>query len=185
MRHPRYKTEHCRTFATSGTCPYGTRCRFIHYRGAAPVSPLSPDPLASLAKVTVPPASLITPPPSPTARRSPPSSPRHSTSSSTRSLGSPGSPRLARASLAAGGGLLPSELALVSAAAAAARAGGSPKKGALPPAAAVEVVEGPRRLPVFATLCEEGKAVASPPASPRGAVRGARRKSLSSEGSEE
>jgi hypothetical protein len=32
MRHPKYKTEVCRTFSTSGSCPYGTRCRFIHYR---------------------------------------------------------------------------------------------------------------------------------------------------------
>ena len=32
MRHPKYKTEVCRTFAQSGTCPYGSRCRFIHYR---------------------------------------------------------------------------------------------------------------------------------------------------------
>lgn len=30
QRHPKYKTEVCRTFATTGTCPYGTRCRFIH-----------------------------------------------------------------------------------------------------------------------------------------------------------
>ena len=27
----KYKTEICRTFAQNGTCPYGTRCRFIHY----------------------------------------------------------------------------------------------------------------------------------------------------------
>ena len=32
VRHPKYKTEICRTFSTSGTCPYGTRCRFIHQR---------------------------------------------------------------------------------------------------------------------------------------------------------
>ena len=32
LRHPKYKTEVCRTFAQNGTCPYGTRCRFIHYR---------------------------------------------------------------------------------------------------------------------------------------------------------
>ena len=30
LRHPKYKTEICRTFSTNGTCPYGTRCRFIH-----------------------------------------------------------------------------------------------------------------------------------------------------------
>ncbi|KAJ7565787.1 hypothetical protein O6H91_02G075000 [Diphasiastrum complanatum] len=29
-RHPKYKTEICRTFTTNGTCPYGMRCRFIH-----------------------------------------------------------------------------------------------------------------------------------------------------------
>ena len=28
--HPKYKTEICKTFHTIGTCPYGTRCRFIH-----------------------------------------------------------------------------------------------------------------------------------------------------------
>ena len=28
----KYKTEVCRTFAQNGTCPYGTRCRFIHQR---------------------------------------------------------------------------------------------------------------------------------------------------------
>ena len=32
LRHPKYKTEVCRTFAQNGTCPYGTRCRFIHQR---------------------------------------------------------------------------------------------------------------------------------------------------------
>ena len=31
--HPR-ALQLCRTFTTSGSCPYGTRCRFIHYRGA-------------------------------------------------------------------------------------------------------------------------------------------------------
>ena len=34
QRHPKYKTEVCRTFATTGTCPYGTRCRFIHQSAA-------------------------------------------------------------------------------------------------------------------------------------------------------
>ena len=28
----------CRTFATTGTCPYGTRCRFIHYFQCPPAS---------------------------------------------------------------------------------------------------------------------------------------------------
>jgi len=30
MRHPKYKTEYCRTFHTTGYCPYGPRCHFIH-----------------------------------------------------------------------------------------------------------------------------------------------------------
>ena len=30
LRHPKYKTEICRTFHSTGTCPYGKRCRFIH-----------------------------------------------------------------------------------------------------------------------------------------------------------
>lgn len=29
-RHPRYKTKLCRNFVTTGSCPYATRCRFIH-----------------------------------------------------------------------------------------------------------------------------------------------------------
>ena len=29
-RHPKYKTEYCRTFHTTGLCPYGIRCHFIH-----------------------------------------------------------------------------------------------------------------------------------------------------------
>ncbi|XP_069042412.1 mRNA decay activator protein ZFP36L1 [Lepisosteus oculatus] len=29
-RHPKYKTERCRTFHTVGICPYGTRCHFVH-----------------------------------------------------------------------------------------------------------------------------------------------------------
>ncbi len=29
-RHPKYKTERCKTFWKSGGCPYGTRCRFLH-----------------------------------------------------------------------------------------------------------------------------------------------------------
>jgi Zinc finger C-x8-C-x5-C-x3-H type (and similar) len=38
FRHPRFKTQNCRTFTSTGTCPYGSRCRFIHYRGAAAAS---------------------------------------------------------------------------------------------------------------------------------------------------
>ena len=29
-RHPRYKTELCRTYHRNGVCQYGTRCHFIH-----------------------------------------------------------------------------------------------------------------------------------------------------------
>uniref|UniRef100_A0A3P8WSS5 mRNA decay activator protein ZFP36 n=1 Tax=Cynoglossus semilaevis TaxID=244447 RepID=A0A3P8WSS5_CYNSE len=29
-RHPKYKTEPCRTFYNFGYCPYGARCHFIH-----------------------------------------------------------------------------------------------------------------------------------------------------------
>jgi len=29
-RHPRYKTQLCRTFHTRGFCAYGPRCHFIH-----------------------------------------------------------------------------------------------------------------------------------------------------------
>lgn len=29
-RHPRYKTKLCRNFVTTGSCPYDSRCRFIH-----------------------------------------------------------------------------------------------------------------------------------------------------------
>ena len=38
-RHPRYKTEICKTFHTIGTCPYGRRCRFIHNEVAPPAAP--------------------------------------------------------------------------------------------------------------------------------------------------
>ena len=29
-RHPKYKTQLCRTFHSQGVCPYGKRCHFIH-----------------------------------------------------------------------------------------------------------------------------------------------------------
>ena len=29
-RHPKYKTELCRTYHTEGFCPYGKRCHFVH-----------------------------------------------------------------------------------------------------------------------------------------------------------
>ncbi len=54
QRHPKYKTEVCRTFATSGSCPYGTRCRFIHQsptlvelHGVAAAPPPPPPPPAT------------------------------------------------------------------------------------------------------------------------------------------
>jgi hypothetical protein len=30
-RHPKYKTQKCRTFHQTGSCPYGARCTFRHY----------------------------------------------------------------------------------------------------------------------------------------------------------
>lgn len=30
QRHPKYKTELCRTFHSVGFCPYGPRCHFVH-----------------------------------------------------------------------------------------------------------------------------------------------------------
>lgn len=30
QRHPKYKTEYCRTFHSVGFCPYGPRCHFVH-----------------------------------------------------------------------------------------------------------------------------------------------------------
>jgi butyrate response factor 1 len=32
QRHPKYKTQACRTFSVHGSCPYGDRCNFIHDR---------------------------------------------------------------------------------------------------------------------------------------------------------
>ena len=29
-RHPKYKTEECRSYHTTGVCPYGPRCHFVH-----------------------------------------------------------------------------------------------------------------------------------------------------------
>ncbi|KAI5643235.1 zinc finger c-x8-C-x5-C-x3-H type (and similar) domain-containing protein [Phthorimaea operculella] len=43
QRHPKYKTELCRTFHSVGFCPYGPRCHFVHNaeeaRRREPVSP--------------------------------------------------------------------------------------------------------------------------------------------------
>lgn len=47
LRHPKYKTEVCRNYEETGTCPYGSRCRFVHYqRHKSPVVDvkLSPEP---------------------------------------------------------------------------------------------------------------------------------------------
>lgn len=30
VRHPKYKTQLCKTYHSSGFCPYGPRCNFIH-----------------------------------------------------------------------------------------------------------------------------------------------------------
>lgn len=30
QKHPKYKTEKCKSFWTTGTCRYGTRCKFLH-----------------------------------------------------------------------------------------------------------------------------------------------------------
>lgn len=30
-RHPKYKTQKCRTFHQTGSCPYGNRCTFRHF----------------------------------------------------------------------------------------------------------------------------------------------------------
>jgi hypothetical protein len=67
----------CRTFATSGTCPYGTRCRFIHYRGAAPVAAAPPGSGGAKLTVTVPPGSPRSPRVTPFIRGAgtPPASP--------------------------------------------------------------------------------------------------------------
>jgi butyrate response factor len=48
-RHPRYKTEICKTFHTIGTCPYGRRCRFIHNE-----TTLSPTSAAAATASVVP-----------------------------------------------------------------------------------------------------------------------------------
>ncbi|KAL4853055.1 Ankyrin repeat domain-containing protein 13D [Chlorella vulgaris] len=55
VRHPKYKTEVCRTFAQSGTCPYGTRCRFIHT-----TTPITPAPSACIV-ADAPLSSLVSP----------------------------------------------------------------------------------------------------------------------------
>jgi len=54
LRHPKYKTEVCKTFHTIGTCPYGKRCRFIHSTAEAPPAPTpqaAPAPPPSFPRV--------------------------------------------------------------------------------------------------------------------------------------
>lgn len=58
--HPIYRR---RTFAQNGTCPYGTRCRFIHSS-----VPLMPAPPAMRAGSTTPTTGACTPPPPPPSR---------------------------------------------------------------------------------------------------------------------
>lgn len=61
-RHPRYKTELCRTFHSRGFCAYGARCHFIHNvdETLVPSTPPPPSPavvervsLSSLTPVAV------------------------------------------------------------------------------------------------------------------------------------
>ena len=33
MNDPKYKTELCKKFSDTGTCPYGSKCRFAHGKG--------------------------------------------------------------------------------------------------------------------------------------------------------
>eukprot|EP00887_Chlorella_sp_A99_P007475 scaffold2.g7475.t1 len=75
QRHPKYKTEVCRTFAATGICPYGMRCRFIHSAGgtaapkvgcAAAAGPAAPAASSALDSVLGQ-AGFSTPPPTPPA----------------------------------------------------------------------------------------------------------------------
>jgi len=43
FRHPKYKTEICKTFYTYGTCPYGKRCRFVHHSPTENSPPKEPE----------------------------------------------------------------------------------------------------------------------------------------------
>jgi hypothetical protein len=42
-RHPKYKTDMCRTYHSVGFCPYGPRCHFIHSLDEMRSAPVSPD----------------------------------------------------------------------------------------------------------------------------------------------
>ena len=42
-RHPKYKTDMCRTYHSVGFCPYGPRCHFIHSLDEMRSAPASPD----------------------------------------------------------------------------------------------------------------------------------------------
>ena len=156
LRHPRYKTELCRTFTSSGSCPYGTRCRFIHYRGAAAATTVAPG--GAKMTVTVPrfpgsnppsPKSPKTPRNADDASSTPPASPRSVGTSTTDSP----SPR-SQSSLDGGSR--------------------SPGGGEQPPSP-TESVKSHHLLPIFATLTEDVVAVAhaggeriAPPPPPHG-----------------
>ncbi|TPX37326.1 hypothetical protein SeMB42_g06937 [Synchytrium endobioticum] len=80
-RHPRYKTEMCRTFWEKGSCPYGKRCCFIHTERDAdlklpsldrrylllrdphphPASPQIPSPVSTSTPTSPPGVELVTP----------------------------------------------------------------------------------------------------------------------------
>ncbi|KAJ9518693.1 hypothetical protein QJQ45_018728 [Haematococcus lacustris] len=49
-RHPKYKTEVCRTFTLNGTCVYGARCRFLHAHTSAPNALFNGDGLLLLGE---------------------------------------------------------------------------------------------------------------------------------------
>ncbi len=53
-RHPKYKTELCRTFHTIGFCPYGPRCHFIHNAEERRGPPPTPSPLSASNKMERP-----------------------------------------------------------------------------------------------------------------------------------
>jgi hypothetical protein len=44
-RHPKYKTEECRLYHTTGACPYGIRCHFVH---ESPASDDHPQPVGGV-----------------------------------------------------------------------------------------------------------------------------------------
>merc|ERR550519_2069821 len=42
-RHPKYKTDMCRTYHSVGFCPYGPRCHFIHALDELRPAPATPE----------------------------------------------------------------------------------------------------------------------------------------------